>query len=328
MIDWASRVDELASLLAREYNVEDRVAVEVLLSGLIPCPRTPSVWLILETNWYSRDCEDGWFSFGGMWLPCSLARLRARSPWRDIESEMREMLDSPSEERLFIECDWEKFPRFHRLTQAQYFLQRALRVRTKSHRAADPLKALDKYNQDRRADELAAATRYVLEDRVAARPPDPPRFLEPPNFLYHCELVQRLAPWYLDWHSIVKAFGLLAVRHAYLFGRVETDPSDMAAIARVAHDSIPPWITKALRLLLEGPAMSQTLEKKIALEDDLRRTGHGSHRELIRLARNGVVKWNRLKMHWLLVDEHRQGVADLLDGQVFGAAAQTIAGRH
>lgn len=326
MIDWGSRVDELASLLAREYNVEDQPAVEVLLSGLIAAPRTPSTWLILETNWFSRDCEDGWFSFGGLWTPCALARLRARSPWREVEFEMKEMLDSPSEERLFVECDWEKFPRFHRLTQAQYFLQRSLRIRTKSHRAADPLKALDKYNRDRRADELAAATRYVLEDRVQARSPDPPRFLEPANFLYHCELVQRLAPWYLDWHSILKAFGLLAVRHAYLLGHLETDQGDMDAIARVARDSIPPWIAKALCLLLEGPSLTATIEKRMALEDDLRRTGHGGHRELMRLARAGVVKWNKLKQHWELVDEHRQGIEDLLAGRAFGYAARAVTG--
>lgn len=317
MIDWGSRVDELAALLAREYNIEDRMAVEVLLSGLIHTPRTPSAWLVLETNWYQRDCEDGWFSFGGLWIPCSFSRLRARSPWRTIEAEMREILDAPSEERLFIECDWEKYAKFHRLTQAQYFLQRSLRIRTKSHRAADPLKSLDKYNQDRRADELSAATRWVLEDRVQARSPDPPRFREPPNFLYHCEMVQKLAPWYPDWNALVKAFGLLAVRHAYLYGRAETEADDMAAIARVAQDSVPPWIAKALRLLLEKPAGAVVLEKRMALEDDTRRQGYGSHRELVRLTRAGIIKWNRPQMYWEIVADHREGIEDVLDGRAF-----------
>ena len=62
--------------------------LELLLSALVNCPRTASPWLILETNWYSRDCQDAWFAFGGHWTPCSLARLRARSSWRDIEREM------------------------------------------------------------------------------------------------------------------------------------------------------------------------------------------------------------------------------------------------
>ena len=65
MLDWGSRIDELEHLISREYAVNDRMAVEVLLAGLINCPRTASIWTILETNWYSRYCEDAWFAFGG-----------------------------------------------------------------------------------------------------------------------------------------------------------------------------------------------------------------------------------------------------------------------
>lgn len=320
MLDWRARIDDLAHLLAREYAVEDRAVIEVLLSALIECPRTAGPWLILETNWYSRDCQDGWFAFGGLWMPSSLARIRARYPWREIEAETKEWLDSPSEQRLFIEPDFERFPYFSKLSQAQFLLQRSLRVRTRSARAADPLRSLDKFNQARRADELAAATSCVLEDRIGARPSDPPRFREPAHFLYHVELVQRLAPWYLDWHSLVRAFGLVAIRHAYLDGRTETDPTDDAIMARLARDSVPLWITKALRLLLEGPSTTQTIEKYMALEDKTRRSGHGGHRELVRLARAGVVKWNKQAQHWELLESHREGIAAVLDGRAFGEA--------
>ena len=318
MIAWSSRVDDLVDHLAREYAIYDRPAIEILLSALVNCPRTASSWLILETNWYSRSFEEAWFSFGESWLPCSWPRLLARSPWRETEAEMKEMLENASDEHLFVECDYERFPVFSRLTQAPFFLQRSLRIRTKSMRARDPLRSLDKFNQDRRADELAAATRYVLEDRIHARPADPPRFIEPPDFFYFVELLQRLAPWYPDWHTIVKAFALIAVRRAYLHGRTETDESDHQAMARLLADSIPPWITKALRLLLDGPSKPQTLEKHMQLEEKTRRSGHGAHRELVRLHRHKIIRWNKLAQNWNLVDEHRAGVSAALAGLAFG----------
>jgi hypothetical protein len=319
MIDWESRIDDLASLLARDYNIHDRVAIDILLSGLIHSERLESVWLILETNWYSRDCLDAWFSFGELWMPCSLPRLRARSPWREIEAETKEWLDSPSEERLFIEPDFERFPYFNRLTQAQYLLQRSLRMRAKSARAADPLRTLDKYIKERMTDELAAATRFVLEDRVMARPTDPPAFVLPPNFLYHVELVQRLAPWFPDWNILVKAFALLAVRHAFLYGRHETEGSDYAILARVAQDSIPPWIATVIQMLLEGPSQTPTLEKRMILEEKTRRSGHGAHRELVRLRRNSIIEWSKYHQHWALAEAHREGLRAILENRAFGA---------
>ena len=94
MIDWSARIDDLCDKLSREYTIEDRTAVEILLAGLVNCPRTASCWLVLETNWFARESLNAWFSFGELWVPCSLPRLRVRSPWREIESETREWLDS------------------------------------------------------------------------------------------------------------------------------------------------------------------------------------------------------------------------------------------
>lgn len=327
MLDWAGRIDDLAGLLAREHGIEDRMAIEILLSALVPSARIPSVWLILETSWYSRDCLDGWFSFGEAWVPCSLPRLRARNPWRAVEAETKEWLESPSDERLFIEPDFDRYPIFHYLTQAQYILQRTLRLHTRGPmRVANPLRSLDKFNQERQTEQLRTATRHVLEDRIHARPADPPQFVQPENFLYHVELVQRLAPWYRDWSILLVAFGALAVRHAYLHGRTETDEEDNRAIARVAADSISPWIQKALRLLLDGPSTPFLLEKAMGLEEKSRRSGHGAHRELVRLRRNGIIRWNMQKMHWTLADDHRQGILDVLDGNAFGVERGSAAG--
>lgn len=328
MIDWASRIDDLADHLARQYTVEDRAAIDILLAALVPCPRTATSWLILETNWFARDCAPGWFSFGKTWEPCSLARLRARSPWRQVEAETKRWLDdyAAGPPRLFIEPDYERYPYFHRLTHARYLLQCTLRVRTHVPRTAKPLASLDKDQEDRRQAELAAAARYVLEDRAQARPAAPPRFVEPPDFLYYVELLQRLSPWYPDWHVLVQILALMAVRRAYLYGRSETDASDHQAMARLLHDSIPPWTAKALGLLLEGPCHTQTLEKHMGLEEKTRRSGHGAHRELVRLHRRGIIHWNPRQMHWLLVDTHRERLGDLLAGRDLWSPSSTGTG--
>jgi hypothetical protein len=72
MLDWDARLDDLHHFLVTAYRVEDRQAVEILLSALVPCPRTFTFWTVLETNFYSRDCMRTWFSFGDHWAPRSL----------------------------------------------------------------------------------------------------------------------------------------------------------------------------------------------------------------------------------------------------------------
>jgi hypothetical protein len=80
MLDWGSRFDDLHHYLATQYGVDDREAVEILLAALVSCPRTAAPWLILETNWFSRRCDNAWFSFGETWLPESLPLIRAMRP--------------------------------------------------------------------------------------------------------------------------------------------------------------------------------------------------------------------------------------------------------
>lgn len=317
MIDWAARIDELADKLAREYGMPDRPALDVILSALVDCPGTPAVWLILETNWYSRYCLDAWFAFGETWIPQSLPRLRARSPWRQIEEEIQQWLDAPSDPHLFIESDYDRYPYFNRLTQGHFLLHRSLRIRTRTARSGDPLRSLDTRTMDRRKDELAAAADLALADRVRSRAENPPAFRQPTNFLYHLETLQRLAPWYPDWDLFTRSFAALAVRHAHLYNRRETGPEDIRVMARVAADSVPLWITKALRILAAGPAQTRTIEVAMCLEDKTRRSGHGAHSELVRLRRKGAIRFEGKKMHWKLTDEHRDAIVAILEGRAF-----------
>jgi hypothetical protein len=320
MIDWNGRIDDLAFALRTQHAVNDRLAIEALLSAMINCPRTPASWLILETNWFDRNCEEGWFSFGKTWIPASLPRLRARSPWREIEEEMEQWMENPNEEHLFIEPDYERYPLFSRLTQGIFLLQRSLRIRTRTSRAPNPLLELDNREQERQQTELANYAAAVLEDRVRTRPDNPPKFIEPPEFLYYAELVQRLSPWYSDWRVLLRSFGALAVRHAYLCGREQTGPAEAALLARVAADSIAPWIANALRALLGGPVKGAALEKAMLIEKKPR-SRYGPAYELGRIRRQGIVEWDKHAMTWVLVAQHRRGVEILLNGQAFGTLA-------
>jgi hypothetical protein len=320
VLDWAARIDDLAALLATEYRMEDRQALEVLLAALAPCPRTDSLWLVLETNYYSRVCAPAWFSFGETWEPKSLAQIRARNPWREIEYMVSQILELPDELQLFVEPDFQRYPHYARLANAHFILDRCPRVRTILTRANTALMTIDALEAERHRMQLAAATRMVLEDRVHSRPDGPPKFIEPPEFSYRVELVERLSVWYRDWQILVKAMALLGVRHAWLYGRRETDERDWEVMARAMADSVPPWITTAIELLLEGPAQPRTLERHMRLDEERYRSGHGAHRELNRLHRRGLITWDRERMHWIIRKEHRQALDDIIHRRAFGAA--------
>jgi hypothetical protein len=109
MLDWGARSDDVAFFVATQYRMEDRQALEILLSALIPCPRTPALWLVLETNYYRRSCESAWFSLGASWPVCSLGEIRSRRPHRDVKREITAWLeDSLDIPRLFIEPDFDR----------------------------------------------------------------------------------------------------------------------------------------------------------------------------------------------------------------------------
>jgi len=188
-----------------------------------------------------------------------------------------------------------------------------------------PLRTLDQREEERRMDGLRALVRKVIEDPTGARPVNPPAFHPPADFLYHVEMIQRLAPWYPDWKQIVQTFAALGVRHAYLYGRDQVEAEDLRAMARVARDSVPPWIRKALLALLEEPAGLQHLENVMALEEKSRRSGHGAKRELGRLRQQAVIEWSPQKMHWRIAEMHRQAVERILNGGAFGVMPETAA---
>jgi hypothetical protein len=198
MIDWSARIDELAFHLTSQYCMEDRAALEILLSALVCSPRTPALWLVLETNWYRRDCKYAWFSFGETWLPESLPLLRATRP-RNANQLIAAWLADPPAPRLFVEPVYDgRLPHYRRIHELSFLLAREFRVRVIS--TLDGVtRPADERHQQNRADRLRALTADVLEDRVGAHPPDPPAWKEPRDFLYYTELVVRLAGRHFDY---------------------------------------------------------------------------------------------------------------------------------
>lgn len=324
MIDWGARIDELALALRRQHEIDDRLALEVLLSALVDCPRTPATWLVIETPWLERDCREAWFSFGESWEPFSFARFRARGPWSVINNQFIAWLDDPNVPRLLVEPDYEKYPKFGNLPNARFVLERALRVRVYDDRKTTcVLDELDLANHARRRSELGGYARMAIEDRANARAADPPRFVAPPDFLYYVELVQKLAPFYKDWRMLVRSFAAIAIRHAHLYGRTETGPEEHVILARIAADMVPAWIIKVMRLVLSREVCSlSVLANAMLLEDAAHKSQLvGPKFEARRLHRNGImeVSWGPGSA-WRIVERHRIGVQKLIDGCAFGVS--------
>lgn len=316
MIDWTARIDDLAGELAREHSVEDRQAIEVLLAALVDCPRTPQAWVALETNWFARECGDGWFAFGGLWKPLSLREL-AEFRWRLHEKYADKLNEEP---HLFIEPHWRKYPR-HSAGWAGFITERALRVRCRQPRSDFPIRSLDTLEDRRRLDRLKSLVKMVLDDPTKSRSADPPRFVAPPNLLYNLELVSKISPWFPDWRLLVRSLGALAIRHAYLFGRSETGPEENAILSRLASDAIPPWIVEALRMLEDGKFhKTAAITKAMGLEHKMRASAYGPNHELTRLRRAGIVNLVKGQTAHVVRQEHRKAIKKLLDGQAFEAA--------
>lgn len=322
MIDWGARIDDLTDVLQRQVAIHDRMVVEVLLSAMLKVPRTRAAWVILETNWYDGACRDAWFSFGRLWMPESLLRLRRRAPSLRVDEEIDGWLANPDEQRLFIEPDFERYPVNSMISHGHFLLQRCSRIRTRLLHTPSLLRELDENEALRRQAELAACARKILEDPFHARPAEPPKFIEPPDFLYCCELVHKLAPWFPDWRLCVLNLGALAIRHAYLYGRTETGQEERDMLARLMHDMVPSWVRRMLEtLMIEETARFSKLEDAMQLRQKAH-SGYGAHAELRRMRRTGIIdilRRQRVGGLWYITEKHRRGVELLLEGRLFNA---------
>jgi hypothetical protein len=297
-----------------------------LLSALVPCPRTAGLWIVLETAYYSRDCTQAWFSFGGNWMPRSLGAVRADRP-RNLHRDLTGWLEDESS-RLFIEPDFEQPRSVGHLAELPSLLGKCLHIRARLT-ASVATQPVDARQSDLRAEQLAEFSRRVLEDRIGDGPEDRPRWSEPPGFLYYTELVQRLSGWQRSRAELVNLFRLLAVRRAYLYGRLEVTGEDWKILARVARDMVPMWITRAIERLRADPDHRidhLVLARTMRIDSDRHKADIVAKRQLGRLYKAGLIDLNSQHMDWKLVPEHASGVGGVIDGRAFEArAAQTQA---
>jgi hypothetical protein len=71
MLDWNTRLDQLHLFLRSAYQIDDPQARPSSPPPLSTAPGTPALWLVLETNWFSRNCHSAWFGFGQTWQPAA-----------------------------------------------------------------------------------------------------------------------------------------------------------------------------------------------------------------------------------------------------------------
>lgn len=324
MLDWAARIEDLHEFLAREYDVTDTLAVEILLSALIPCPRTANIWITLETNWATPECDTAWFGFGGEWLPVSFLDLRGRgASWRDREQKVSEWLGGPIQERLFVEPEYEHYPRWSFFAQALLIQARALRLRTRTPRSLAGLNLLDQYQEELTLDKLRHLTQNIIKEGKHWRSENPPAFVDPPHFAHYVEMLEKLSGWFTDWRILVRSLAWLAVRHAYLFGREETGPPEDRILERIMRDSIPPWIHKAIEALAGGESKTVTVSKKMGLEERSKNNFRvGPRSELRRLKVAGVVESSGNHLNLQLVPKYRDSVLRLIRGEAFSPQAR------
>jgi hypothetical protein len=258
-MDWLGRIDELAHYLSTEYRVEDRGALEVLLAALVDCLRTPPLWLVLETNYFQRDCSPGWFALGQTWAPMHLSELRGLRS-RNANALIGQWL-ADGRGHCAVECDYDGvIPRYRPLADSRTLLARTLRLRVQTPSCC-ALSPVDQRDAERRSLQLRALVDDALKDRLGTRGSDPPAWKEPGAFLYTVELAVRLSGRHRDYGQTALLLRSLAVRRAHLYGRREADESDWGAIERVILDSIPLWVMRVIERLAQAEGLGATCSK-------------------------------------------------------------------
>lgn len=260
MNPYPERIEELHRILAERFGQTDRQATEVVLAAHVTpaISRTRCPWIVIETDYPSRDTDGAWFNLSGGTratghpVPKSLAVPRVLYP-RESELTLQEWTNQrqdPAAVGVFVESEWRRpvdmggrglnmsgavvsRPSWRMWRNQTYAALLAQCVRL---RVTHPKSGIG-FNIDRDADlaALRTAARRVLdpEFRPAVRQTEP----VPASFLYWCELLQRLAPIQTDWDALTGALVGIGRNIAYLYA--DGRPADWRAVERVMRDTIP-----------------------------------------------------------------------------------------
>lgn len=254
MNPYPERIEELHYYLEARYGQKDRQATEILLAALLDpsLSLTRHPWIIIETDYPSRDTSDGWFSFGGTAAVHSLADARAVRPRIGEQLVLGWMKQKTC---LFVESEWRRLPKgigkgekAHARVNWDSLVARCVRLRVDHPRGPYAL-SINRLNDQA---ELSRLTRRVLDNDL--RDMDLSRRLAsssqvdrsgggpvvPAGLLYWCELLQKISPWQSDWESLLCSLGAIA-RNIALLRQTDGTPG-WAAAERVIRDSVG-WTT-------------------------------------------------------------------------------------
>jgi hypothetical protein len=301
MNPYPDRIAQLHGHLAARRSQRDTQATEILLAALLPqsLTRMRRPWLVLETDYLSRDTSDAWFSLG---MPqtvqarsLAIPRVMRRDPGHEyIESILQER--SRVVPGVFTDAEWRALQYAHggwtKEPRANYHILMSMCVRL---RVAHP-KGDAGVQVEREADrlELARLTRRVLDS--SHRTPRASTALAvsaeggvrardvPKSLFYWCELLQKVSPAQQDWESLTGSLAAIARGIALLYN--DGRPPAWDASERVLRDSVPYATGWLMAEAAKAPAVGRTTYIKSG--GDMM-----SHRrtvlELRRLHREGVL---------------------------------------
>jgi hypothetical protein len=257
MNPFPQRIAELHEHLATRWGVTDTQAVDILLTSLLPASFTAMKrpWIILETDYPSRDTAAAWFSLGGTLTVRSLAVprvLRSRAAEAVLHNWiLMRKADSPG---VWVDAEWRRLPASGRgagllMATHSYAILLAMCVRLRTIHPKGPQATL--LNRSSDLTELARLTSRVLDPDL--RTPSQTVSNLPQSFLYWCELLQKLCPIQTDWESLTGNLSAIARGISLLYN--DSRPPDWSAAERVMRDTIPymtQWILDEATLLRNG----------------------------------------------------------------------------
>ena len=224
MNPYPERIQELHDHLRGVWSQRDTQATEILLAALLPASltRMRRPWLIVETDYLSRDTSGAWFSFGqpeyvqarSLGTPRSM-RARDCRQWSDnVLAE--DPLDQPG---VFVDAEWRVLPNKSKSATAiaSYYalLARCVHLRVAQPKSGIGVRTMNAREADRL--ELARLARRVLDSQhrssIAHSTPSGVLLASgtPPQSLYYwSELVQKLAPAQVDWECLTGSIAAVA----------------------------------------------------------------------------------------------------------------------
>src|SRR6266478_2143028 len=235
-------IEELHQWLESRFGQKDREATEIVLAAMPPKAVTgmDRPWLIIETDYLNRDCQDAWFALGGEVpaLSMALPRLLRREPMERLLQEWiaTRRVGSPG---IWVEAEWRRLPSYGRGSTLQsttsWAIFNALCVRLRvAHPKSDRI--LGPRAREER-EELGRLARRVLDGSLRSSSGATSLALRgaPSGMLYWVELAQKLSNRQWDWESLVQNLAGVARGIAVLYG--DGRPPDWTAAERLLRDS-------------------------------------------------------------------------------------------